>query len=163
ESKKGCKRFPGSEQRLRNLISQFGRRRFSLQLAHKAVIDVNAQRQSRGTDRLPPYGCVRTERLSLDERDLPVSELCKMFHRQRRCARMIEDDVSHSGYIAVSGNRDKRNLGSAGDRRIDGDQPFHSSLLQEQGIFFDEFIAVTVAHHKVKIAFLQKVILYPGH
>jgi hypothetical protein len=101
--------------------------------------------------------------LSLNESHLLVPEASKMFERKACRPRVVEDDVRHSRHFPVSRNSHARNIHSFRKRRIDNDQAFHRSLLQQQRIFFDKFIPVAMAHHKIKIAFLQQVILDAGH
>src|SRR4029077_13489596 len=86
-----------------------------------------------------------------------------MFESERSGAGMIKDDVGYAGHLAMARNGNKRHLKSFGKRRINSDQPFHGSLLQDVRIFLDEIVAMAMAHDEIEVAFLEKMVFDAGH
>jgi len=86
-----------------------------------------------------------------------------VLEREHRGAGVIQNDICNTGNFAMAGNGDGRNLQTFGNGRVYRDESFHRPLLEEQRIFFEKIASVAVAHNKIKISFLQKMILDSGH
>ena len=63
----------------------------------------------------------------------------------------------------MAGDGNARDVQFFGEYRIHGDKAFNCPLLEEQRIFLDEFVAVAVADHEIKVAFLEQVVFDSGH
>ncbi len=76
---------------------------------------------------------------------------------------MIQDNIRYAGHISVARDGHNRDLYAFGNRRVHRDQSLHGPLLQKEWIFFNEFIAMPVADHKIEVALLKQMILNSGH
>jgi hypothetical protein len=142
------------EKSLRNLIPEFGRRRFAHKLVNQLIFDLDAKFRSGLAYGVPTHSSIGAEFLPLDEGHLPVPELPKVFERKHCGACMVEDDVCYAGYIPVARNRYKRDLHTLGKGSIHSYQAFHGPLLQQERVFFNQITAMTVADHEIEIALL---------
>ncbi len=98
-----------------------------------------------------------------DEGNAFVSQLLQMFERKMGGEIVVENDIRNTGRFFVAGDGHERQSASLVAYRVHRDDSFNGSLLQEEWIFLNEVAAVLVAHDKVKIAFLEKMILDPRH
>jgi len=83
--------------------------------------------------------------------------------REHCGAGVIQNDIRNTWNFTMAGNGDGGNLQTFGNGRVYRDEPFDSPLLEEQRIFFEQVGPVAVAHNKIKVSFLQKMIFDSGH
>src|SRR5260370_15186042 len=163
ERKQSRKWLARGQQFASDHISELGRGRFAFKLPYQRIFDVDAEFRCSRAYGIPAHGSVGAEFLPLDEGHLPVLELGEMFQCECCRARVVENDVCYAGYIPMAGDGHKRDLHTLGKSCIDGDQPFHCALLQEQRILFNELISMAVANHEIEIALLQQMIFNARH
>src|SRR5438552_127738 len=113
--------------------------------------------------RVPAHGSIGAEFLPLDKGHVAMSKRCEMLQGERSGLRVIENNVCHSGHIAVAGDCYERNLDTLGKGRINCYQTLYRPLLQQEWILFDELAAMPVAHHKIEVSLLEQMILNPRH
>src|SRR5579885_2068203 len=85
------------QQRLSDVVAGLRSWRVGLELCDQIGIDRQPQLARRVANRCPTRFRVRTERLSLDERDVAMPKLEQMFERKNRRLAMIEHNVRNPG------------------------------------------------------------------
>ena len=76
---------------------------------------------------------------------------------------MIEHDIGHVWYLAMSGDCDHRNGKPVFQRGIDGDECVSATAKQHAAVFFDQIFAVPVVRGEVEVSGLHQMIANATH
>src|SRR5260370_39296850 len=104
--KQCCKRNFAFQQPFAEGIAEQRSRVVDIHLDGKLRLDLDLQIFRHLTNRLPAVFSIRTEWLSLQERNVSVPQLLQVSKRHASGVMMIEHNVSHSRQNLVSGNSD---------------------------------------------------------
>jgi len=151
-----CKQVPGDP------MAYFGRWGIAVELNREFFININSEFPGHRQDRLPACLRVRTEILSLDQSDSPVPQAVQIFEREVRAEIVVQNDVRDALNVTMAGDRDRRNFAIAAVHGVHGDDPFRGALAEKMRILIDQVLAVTMADHKIKVAFLEEMIFHAG-
>jgi hypothetical protein len=94
------------QQAASHLVAQIGGGYFSLQLRSQLLVNREAKPVGRLNNRIPACLSIRTELLTFDKSDPPVSELEQVLQCQFRGTAVIEHNVRNLVHFVMPGNGD---------------------------------------------------------
>src|SRR6266550_8409943 len=98
--------------------------------------------------------------MAAHEGDPPVPEVGKMAQRDPGSFVVVQDNVSHSRMMAVTGEGNRWQGQSVGQVEVDGNETFHAPLQQDGSVALQQLRIVTVDTSKKKIVLGAKEILH---
>jgi len=98
--------------------------------------------------------------MAAHEGDPPVPEVGKMAQRDPGSFVVVQDNVSHSRVMAVTGKGNRGQGQSVGQVEINGYETFHAALQQDRSVALQQLRIVTVDASKKKIVLGAKEILH---
>ena len=75
---------------------------------------------------------------------------------------VVKNNVCDSLDVTMPGDRHGRNVAIAAVDRVHSNDPFRRTLPEKMWIFLDQILPVTVADHKIEVAFLEQVVFNTG-
>jgi hypothetical protein len=163
ESKERGEDFAAFEELASDVVADLRGWRIIVELRGQLFPNFDAEMAGDTMQCAPTCFRIGTEVLSLDEGDALEPQFLQVIESEVGGKIVVQNDVGYTRSFLVARDGYEGQHASFVAYGIDGDDSFDGSLLQEKGIFFEEIFAVAVAHNKVKIAFLERMIFDPGH
>jgi len=158
-SKESCERMLPSQELLGEGKPNAGRRIEALQLDGQLGTNTNAELLRNLADRVPTHGGIRTHGLSLNEGDILVTKIAKMFEGQPRRTRVVENDVGHAIDTLMPRHGDGRQSQFLREGGIRGDEALHASRQKHLRVGLQELRVMPVDHGEEEIIVLAQKIL----
>src|SRR6266550_1438485 len=98
--------------------------------------------------------------MAAHEGDPPVPEVGKMAQRDPGSFVVVQDNVSHSRMMAVTGEGNRWQGQSVGQVEVDGNETFHAPLQQDRSVALQQLRIVTVDAGKKKVVLGAKETLH---